>query len=339
MVEILVIFCSFWYQGCARIFYMKTLRIGSRGSLLALKQAEIVKNLLLQAHPQLEISITAITTTGDKILDRNLNQIIDSTTGKTAGKGLFIKEIEEQLLAEKIDLAVHSLKDMPAKLEHPFTITAVTERENVQDAIISVSGGNIMELKPEAVVATSSLRRAVQVLKLRPDVRIIGLRGNIGTRIDKLKAKQFDATFLAMAGLIRSNLFDPSYMQPVTIDEMLPAVGQGAIAIETLSNNQEIQELVKTINHEPTYITTKLERNFMAAFEGSCTTPIAAYAHIENDQITLKTMIAKKDASSFEYDQQTSPLAVEYQKLKTSEDLGHLCANNLKARISDDFFD
>jgi hydroxymethylbilane synthase len=300
----------------------KKIRLGTRGSDLALQQAKIVSNLLREAYPFITTEIIPITTTGDKISDRNLADI--------GGKGLFIKEIEEYLCAGKIDIAVHSLKDMPAIMSEEFALPCVLQREDARDAFISYKY-TLEQLPNGAVIGTSSARRAAQMLKMRPDINIVPLRGNVNTRLEKLKKNTIDATFLAMSGLKRIGLFDSKIMQPLPPEIMLPAVSQGAIAIEILSDNHKMREMLAPLNHKPSFITTNIERQFMRVFEGSCTTPIAAYATITKNIIEFKCLIAKTDGSIIHHDSASCVINENY-------DIGAKCAYNLKKLAGDNFF-
>lgn len=298
-------------------------RIGTRGSALALKQADIVKEKLCNAYPEIQVEIITIITTGDKILDRNLSDI--------GGKGLFIKEIEEHLQNNKIDIAVHSLKDMPAVMPDIFTIPCVLERADIRDAFISTKYKSLAELPNGAILGTSSTRRSAQALNLRPDLKIIPLRGNINTRITKIINGQVDATFLAMAGLTRAELFDSKIMHPIDISQMLTAVSQGAIGIEILKENKAMRKLLEPLNHKPTYICTNTERSFMRVFEGSCTTPIAALAQINGDIIDLNCLIARPDGSIIH---RTSRRG----NTEDSENIGTIAAHQLKNLAGENFF-
>lgn len=300
------------------------IRIGTRGSALALKQADIVKKKLCDLYPQIKVEIVTIITTGDKILDRNLADI--------GGKGLFIKEIEEHLLDNKIDIAVHSLKDMPAVTPDQFEIPCVLEREDVRDAFVSIQYKSFNELPHGAILGTSSSRRGAQVLKLRPDLKIIPLRGNINTRISKLKDGLADATFLAMAGLIRTGLLDNTTMHPIPTNQMLPAVSQGAIGIEILKENNAVRKFLEPINHLPTYVCTNTERSFMRVFEGSCATPIAALAEITNNTINLQCLIARPDGSIIHRSSHSG-------NISDAENIGTHAALTLKDLAGENFFD
>jgi hydroxymethylbilane synthase len=266
------------------------LRIGTRGSPLALAQAREVQQRLEAAHGpgRIAFEIRAIKTTGDRITDRPLTE--------AGGKGLFTKEIEEALLAGDVDIAVHSMKDMPTRLPAGLTVACLLPREDVRDAWIARSAASLRDLAPGAVVATSSLRRQAQVKHLRPDVRVVPMRGNVETRLRKLQEGAADATLLAMAGLKRLGLAGRA-TAPVTTDEILPAVAQGAIGVETRSEDAATTQLLAPINHEPTMLAVAAERAFLARLEGSCRMPIAGLAELAGGRLVFRGMILTPDGS------------------------------------------
>ena len=257
------------------------LKIGTRGSRLALAQAEETRQRLSAAHgfDPSEIEIVAITTTGDRIRDRPLNEI--------GGKGLFTKEIEEALQSGSIDLAVHSMKDMPARLPAHLVIAALLPREDARDALISPHCTSIGDLAQACVVGSASVRRAAQLKRLRPDISVVNLRGNVETRLAKLDRGEVSATFLACAGLIRLGLAH-RITAPVPEDEMLPAVAQGAIGIEVRDNDKRMRDLLGAVNHAPTEIAVACERAFLASLDGSCRTPIAGHAIIDGGTLKFR---------------------------------------------------
>lgn len=259
------------------------LRIGTRGSALALWQAEWVKAQLLAAHEELAVELLVIKTTGDKILDVPL--------AKVGGKGLFVKEIEEALLDGKADLAVHSVKDMPAELPDGLQLAVMPPREDPRDALISRNGAGLEALPHGARVGTSSLRRAAQLLHLRPDLRIETLRGNVDTRLRKLESEGFDAIVLAAAGLKRMELSHvvSEYLEP---ERMLPAVGQGALGIETRTGDAFTNEMVASLAHPETMTIVRAERAFLKRLEGGCQVPIGAHATMEGETLILTGMVA-----------------------------------------------
>ncbi len=267
-------------------------KIGTRGSPLALAQANEARQRLLRAHPALApeaVRIQIIRTSGDRVQDRPLAEI--------GGKGLFTKEIEEALLAHQIDLAVHSMKDMPTALPDGLEIICLLEREDPRDVLISAKAASIRELPPGAAVGTSSLRRQALLLRARPDLKIDQFRGNVQTRLAKLDAGIADATVLAQAGLRRLGLSGlPGAIIPAR--EMLPAVAQGAIGIEARRGDARMMELARPLNHPFTEYCVRAERAFLAALDGSCRTPIAALAEIYADgELHLRGQIARPDGA------------------------------------------
>jgi hydroxymethylbilane synthase len=266
--------------------------IGSRGSKLALWQSEWVRARLAELRPEAEIRIEVIKTSGDVMLDVPLAVI--------GGKGVFTKELEEALLAEEIDLAVHSLKDLPTTLPDNLAISAVTEREDARDALILREGAadaeeaSLRGLPPQAIVGTSSLRRQAQLKHLRPDVSIKDLRGNVDTRLRKLDEGGYDAIILASAGLRRLG-FERRINASLAHAEMLPAVGQGALGIETRANDARTNALVSLLEHAPTRAACTAERALLFALGGGCQVPIAAHAFMEDGKIRLDALVAALD--------------------------------------------
>jgi hydroxymethylbilane synthase len=269
-----------------------TIRIGTRGSPLALAQAREVEARLKAAHgaDKLDFEVCVIKTTGDRIQDRPLAEV--------GGKGLFTKEIEEALLAGEVDLAVHSMKDMPTVLPAGLTLAAFLPREDVRDALISSVGTSLTDLPARAVVATSSLRRQAQVQHLRPDIRVVPMRGNVETRLRKLAEGVADATLLALAGLKRLGLTDRA-AGPVSVEEMLPAVAQGAIGVEIRADDERMAQALGPLNHAPTALAVTAERAFLAMLEGSCRTPIAALGELlqapDGPRFAFRGMILSPD--------------------------------------------
>jgi len=263
---------------------MKThIAIGSRGSKLALWQAEWVKKRLTTHHPGLHATITIIKTKGDKILDVPL--------AKVGGKGLFVKEIEEALLSGDIDLAVHSMKDMPGQIPAGLTIGAVPERETPLDVLIASANRPFKDLKEGARIGTSSLRRASQLLHARPDVKIVPLRGNLDTRLRKLATENLDAIVLAAAGVKRLHL-ENRITQYLDISIMLPAAGQGALCVEIRSDDPDTAALVNPLDHAPTRTVIAGERAFLNHLGGSCQIPIAAFGEITRNRYVLRGLVS-----------------------------------------------
>jgi hydroxymethylbilane synthase len=265
---------------------MTLLRLGTRKSKLALWQANFVKEKLEALGCKVEL--VPITTTGDKILDAPL--------AKIGGKGLFVKEIENALLAGEIDLAVHSLKDVPITIPEGLTLSAITEREEPYDVLISRNGKKLEELPSGAVVGTSSLRRQVQIKRRRRDLKVEILRGNVDTRLRKLKEGLYDAIVLAYAGVKRMG-FSGEISQ--VLEDFIPAVGQGSLAIETRAEDERVINFVKVLNHEESWLRAVCERAFLRELQGGCQVPIGAYAWIEGDRIKIKGFISDLEGERF----------------------------------------
>jgi hydroxymethylbilane synthase len=265
--------------------------IGSRGSRLALWQAEWVKATLEALRPGVRVSIEIIKTQGDVMRDVPLAVI--------GGKGVFTKELEEALLAERIDIAVHSLKDLPTTLPEGLHVAAITEREDARDALVLPEGRggegvSIRTLREGAVVGTSSLRRQAQLRFLRPDIELKDLRGNVDTRLRKLDAGWYDAIILASAGLRRLG-FDERISAAIDPAEMLPAVGQGALGIETRSDDPATNEIISLLEHAPTRAACTAERALLFALGGGCQVPIAAHATVSGTRLRLEALVAGKE--------------------------------------------
>ncbi len=266
----------------------RKLVIGTRGSKLALWQANYIAHRITQQYPHMEVILQHMVTTGDKILDVPL--------AKIGGKGLFTKELEVAMLNDEIDLAVHSLKDMPTMLPEGLVLAAITEREYPWDALISPLYKTITNLPPGAKVGTSSLRRKAQLLHYRPDLVISDLRGNLDTRLNKLGSENLDAIVLAEAGLRRLG-WDDRITQVIPQEISLPAVGQGALALEARANDSEVLELLAFLNHEPTWAAVVAERAFLNTLEGGCQVPIGVYGRIEDSQVCLEAAILSVDGT------------------------------------------
>jgi hydroxymethylbilane synthase len=261
--------------------------IGSRGSELALWQAKFVKKELERKNKDISVEIRIINTKGDKILDVALSKIGD--------KGLFTKELENELLNGTIDIAVHSLKDLQTELPAGLKLAAVTKRHPVEDVLIAKKKGVVIKDLPEnAVVATGSLRRRSQLLHMRPDIKIEELRGNVPTRISKFMDSEWDAIILARAGLERLKL-SKFISSIINKKELLPAVGQGALGIEISSNNKIAEMAIKKINHENTFIAVRAERALLKTLQGGCQVPIGAYAEVKRDGLYLEAFVGSID--------------------------------------------
>jgi hydroxymethylbilane synthase len=266
-----------------------TLVLGTRGSKLALQQSEWFQSRVHEVAPEVRVTLRKIQTSGDKILDVPL--------AKIGGKGLFVKEIEEALLAGEIDLAVHSMKDVPAQLPAGLEILCVPPREDARDALISRDGRSFKDLPQGARIGTASLRRQAQLLNARPDLRIEMLRGNLDTRLRKLKEGQYDAIVLAAAGLRRLAWTQEitEYLDPVI---SLPAIGQGALGIEGRSNDQFVRSILHRLNDQPTSTAVTAERALLHRLEGGCQVPIAGYATLNGEQLQLEGLVASVDGKT-----------------------------------------
>jgi hydroxymethylbilane synthase len=300
------------------------LRLGTRGSKLALTQTGLVRDALAAAVPALAapdaIEIAVIRTTGDMIQDRPL--------AEAGGKGLFVKEIEEALLARRIDAAVHSMKDMPTTLPPGLVVGAFLPREDARDVLIAGNMQRIADLRHGAIVGTSALRRKAQLLHRRPDLQIVNFRGNVDTRLAKLEAGAVDATLLALAGLKRLGL---TIGTPVPEEEILPAVGQGAVCIECRADYARTRGWLTALNHVPTATCVAAEHAMLAVLDGSCRTPIAGHAVLDaSGALHLRGLIAKPDGSEL--------IATERRGSSSdAEQLGRDAGEELKRRGGPDF--
>ena len=303
-----------------------SIKIGTRGSKLALAQAYEVRDRLVAAHGITadSVEITVISTTGDRVQDRPLSEI--------GGKGLFTKEIEEALYDNSIDIAVHSMKDMPTALPPGLEIACLLPREDPRDAFLSPKAKDIISLAPGAVIGSASLRRAAQIKALRPDIEVVNFRGNVQTRLKKLLNGEVDATLLACAGLKRLGLERVITSRLETTD-MLPAVAQGAIGIEIRSDDDKARALIAPLNDEATEICVAAERAFLTELDGSCQTPIAGHAVLDGQGgLTFHGMILKPDGSQSFSTQRSGDVAM-------AEEMGRDAALELKQRAGPDFLE
>jgi hydroxymethylbilane synthase len=264
----------------------KILRIGTRASQLALWQANWIKEQLIKRHPDLDIEIVKIKTTGDKILDVPL--------AKVGGKGLFVKEIESALLEDSIDLAVHSMKDVPTELPEGLGIVAVSDREDPRDALLSREGILLADLPKGAKIGTSSLRRQAQILNRRPDFNLEPLRGNVNTRLRKLREGQYDAIVLAHAGVKRLG-WDDEVTEVLEPEIMLPAIGQGALGIEARVDDRPTLDRIAFLDHSETSVCVSAERSYLHRLEGGCQVPIAAFATVQNGVVSMAGLVSDVD--------------------------------------------
>jgi len=306
----------------------QAIKIGTRGSPLALAQAEDVKARLVAAHADLtpdDIEIVIIKTTGDRILDRHL-----MTAG---GKGLFTKEIEDALLEGRIDCAVHSSKDMPTSLPDGLVLSTFLPREDARDVFISAAYGSLRDLPEGATVGTASLRRRALALRLRPDLKIVTFRGNVQTRLRKLKEGEADATFLARAGLNRLGMAEAA-TETLSFDDFLPAPAQGAVTVEVRDADSAMKDRLATLHCAKTALEVTAERAFLAALDGSCRTPIAAHATADENNVMMRAMLLSLDGQTvFEQSGETAA------DLKDAATLGEKLGHAVRAEAGADFFD
>lgn len=292
-------------------------RIGTRKSQLALWQANYIADLI-RKNFNIEVELVKITTSGDKILDVPL--------AKIGGKGLFVKEIEDAMLKGEIDIAVHSLKDVPTELPDGLGIVAITKREDPRDAFLSIKYKSLNDLPKGAVIGTSSLRRKSQIMKMRNDLQIKDLRGNVDTRIRKLEEGQYDAIILAYAGLKRLGL-DSKVSYIFSPDEMIPAVCQGFLGIEARVDDDRIRKILEPINDYESYIRATAERSFLKTLEGGCQVPLGAYCDIKNEEIVISGFIADLEGRRFIKEKLVEK--IKDNTLQQAADLGQKLANIL----------
>ena len=302
------------------------IRIGTRGSALALAQAEEVRQKLCDAHAlhHEDFEICVISTAGDRIQDRPLSEV--------GGKGLFSKEIEAALLRRELDFAVHSTKDMASTLPEGLAITSYLEREDVRDAFLSPVCGSVQDLPRGAVVGSSSLRRQALLKRLRPDIEVVMFRGNVQTRLAKLDKGEVAATLLACAGLARLQL-DHVITARLDVDEFPPAPGQGAICIESREDDERIRHMVSAISHEETALGIEAERAFLKALDGSCRTPIAGYSRRDGDMLHFSGMILSDDGQDVFESSASCPA-----QLPAARAMGDAEGKKLRQQAGDDFF-
>jgi len=298
--------------------------IGSRGSKLSLAYSGIVKNLLLKSNPEFDdslIDIKIIKTSGDIFENKKISDI--------GGKGVFCKQIEEELLDSKIDLAIHSLKDLPTQMTDGLCVSAVVKRNDPRDAFLSYKSKSFDKLKPKSKIGTSSFRRHAQLNLLRKDIEIISMRGNIDTRIKKLKSGEFDAIVLSLAGIKMLNL-ENEVKEIFTTEQMLPAVGQGVIAMQCKEDDQNTLNILKKINNKETYFCIQAERALLESIGGDCDTAIGGLAKLSNEKIYLKSQLFSDDGKKkFEF--QSSG------KIKEAKELGYEVGKELLKKAGSDF--
>ena len=298
--------------------------IGSRGSKLSLAYSSHVKNLLIKSNSQFDdnsIEIKIIKTSGDIFQNKRISDI--------GGKGVFCKQIEEELLESKIDLAVHSLKDLPTKMTDGLCVNAVVKRNDPRDAFLSYSSKSFNKLKPQSKIGTSSFRRQAQLNLLRNDIKIVAMRGNIDTRVKKLKNQEFDAIVLSLAGLQMLNI-ENEVKEIFTTKQMLPAIGQGAIALQCKKDDQKTLNILKDVNDKETYYCIQAERALLEAIGGDCDTAIGGLAKLSNEKISLKSELFSNDGNKkFEF--QSSG------HFKEAKEIGYKVGKELLKKAGPDF--
>ncbi|MDG9781356.1 hydroxymethylbilane synthase [Metapseudomonas otitidis] len=291
----------------------REIRIATRKSALALWQAEYVKSALEQAHPGLRVSLVPMVSRGDKLLDAPL--------AKIGGKGLFVKELETALLENEADIAVHSMKDVPMDFPEGLGLFCICEREDPRDAFVSNRFDSLDALPAGSIVGTSSLRRQAQLLARRPDLRIHFLRGNVNTRLAKLDAGEYDAIILAAAGLIRLG-FEDRIRSSISVDDSLPAGGQGAVGIECRTADAEVHALLAPLHHRDTAVRVNAERALNKRLNGGCQVPIACYAVLEGDQLWLRGLVGQPDGGQLLRAESRAPAdEAEHLGVRVAEDL------------------
>jgi len=270
---------------------MQKLTIATRVSDLALWQAYHIKGRIEASYPEIEVVLNKIVSNGDKVLDKPLALI--------GGKGHFTKELEDEMLAGNAQLAVHSLKDVPTYIPDGLELVAVTQRQDQSDVFLSHTYATLDDLPKGAVVGTTSLRRRMQLLQKRPDLKVKDLRGNVNTRLRKLKEGQYDAIILAWIGLNRLDLLkDIPYTQKLSLDMMIPPMGQAALGIEIISDNEKVREIAASLNDENTFTCTQIERDFISKIGAGCSAPVACNAVINDDNVVFRTMIGFPDGTN-----------------------------------------
>jgi hydroxymethylbilane synthase len=270
---------------------MKKIVIATRVSDLALWQAYHIKERIENSYPEIEVELNKIVSNGDKVLDKPLALI--------GGKGHFTKELEDEMLAGNADIAVHSLKDVPTYIPDGLELVAVTQRQDQSDVFLSHTYSSLDELPEGAVVGTTSLRRRMQLLQKRPDLKVKDLRGNVNTRLRKLKEGQYDAIILAFIGLNRLDLLkDIPHAKKLSLDMMIPPMGQAALGIEIVCGDEKIREIAKSLNDENTFLCTKIERDFISKIGAGCSAPVACNAVVDGDNIVFRTMIGFPDGTN-----------------------------------------
>jgi len=294
---------------------MKKLTIATRVSDLALWQAYHIQDRIKAQYPEIEVVLNKIVSNGDKVLDKPLALI--------GGKGHFTKELEDAMLRGEADMAVHSLKDVPTYIPQGLALSAVTQRQDQSDVFLSHTYASLDELPEGAVVGTTSLRRRMQLLKKRPDLKVKDLRGNVNTRLRKLKEGEYDAIILAFIGLSRLDLLkDIPYVEKLSLDMMIPPMGQAALGIEIVDGNEKLREISDFLNDKNTYIATQIERDFISKIGAGCSAPVACNAVVDGDEVTFRVMLGFPDGTNVMQERVVA-------KLTESKSLGIMMADKM----------
>lgn len=314
---------------------MEKLVIATRASDLALWQAYHIKDAIESKYPEIEVELNKITSKGDKILDKPLALI--------GGKGHFTKELEDEMLAGNAHLAVHSLKDVPTYMPDGLELVAITQRQDQSDLFLSHTYKSLDDLPKGAIVGTTSLRRRMQLLSKRPDLKVKDLRGNVNTRLRKLKEGQYDAIILAYIGLQRLDLIKGvPFTQKLPLDMMIPPMGQAALGIQIISSNEKVREIASIVNDKDTFACTKCERDFISKIGAGCSAPVAVNATIENDMMTIRTMVGYPDGTNIIQKSLQAPLnessnlGIELAKAMKEEGVMEILANAEKIAFKDE---
>lgn len=295
---------------------MRKYKIGTRGSALALWQATFIENNLRRQHPDIQFERVIIKTEGDRDQKSSLSKI--------GGQGVFTKSLEDALSDGRIDIAVHSLKDLPSTIPNNLRLAATPQRGRVEDVLITKDGKKLTELPEHAVVATGSIRRRAQLLHLRPDLQMRDLRGNIDTRLRKLLELDLDAIIMARAALLRLQLSEVVY-SVLSLDEMIPAIGQGAIGVQIRADDKTALKMLKTINHLPTFLAISAERSFLRELDSGCQFPVGAYASVQDSRLSMIGFVSSSDGKTFIKDSVTG-------QASTAEMLGRALGQKLIAK-------
>ena len=306
---------------------LKKIIIATRVSQLALWQSNYIKNKILKKYPHLEINLLKIVSEGDKILDKPLSEI--------GGKGHFTKALEDQLLLDNADIAVHSLKDIPTYMPNGLELFATTKREEQNDIFLSNKFKKLIDLPINSIVGTTSLRRKMQLLKIRPDLKIKNLRGNINTRLNKLKNSEYDAIILAYIGIKRLELIDSiNFFEKLPLNKFIPPMGQASLGIQVKILNQEVKDIISFLNDKDTFFNTKLEREFISKIGANCSSPVAVNSNIKFNKVTIEAMIGNSKGDNSISESISSEINYSNLGIKLAEKMINKGALDLLSNIS-----